>query len=74
MTLTDVDVLSVGRSRGRTETDAELIYAAKLHLDASAACNAAEPGGLWRLGGGDIFEPSFNSTGKRSSNGQTQHA
>lgn len=32
-TLTDVDVISVGRSRGRTETDAELIYAAKLHLD-----------------------------------------
>lgn len=40
MTLTDVDLISVRRSRGRTETDAGLIYAAKLHLDVSAVCNA----------------------------------
>lgn len=38
MTLTDMDVISVSRSRGRTETDAELIYAAKLYLD--AVCKA----------------------------------
>ena len=40
MTLTDVDLISVGRSRGSTETDAELIYAAKLQLDACAVSNA----------------------------------
>lgn len=39
-TLTDVDVMSGGRSRGRTQTDALLIYAASVLLDVSAACNA----------------------------------
>lgn len=38
-TLTDVHVISAGGSRG-TQTDAQLIYAAKLHLAVCAVCKA----------------------------------
>jgi len=39
-TFTVVDVISAARSGGGAETDAEVIYSAKLHLDGSAVCDA----------------------------------
>lgn len=64
MTLTDVDVISVCWSRGKFETDAGLIYAAKLHLDACRVCNAVN---WWAVELKASLKSSFNRTGKYSS-------